>query len=248
MTDRPLLFIGSSSEALHIARNLELELDAAKVCDVERWDRDVFEPGGYTLDSLLEVASRVDFAVLIASPDDRVESRGETSHAPRDNVLLEFGMFVGVLGRQRAFLLATDRMRLPSDVNGLTRLSYSARDDGNVRKALNSTVVQIEDRVKRLGRRSATGAVSVEGSGTRRDVLEREIDLLCANARAQGWTVKANSDTTLRLRSPAGKPFSLQKSSTEATRTELRQFAARLRAAGLRVNGAVRRPVELSPL
>lgn len=248
MSDRPLLFIGSSSEALHIARNLEMELDAAKVCDVERWDRDVFEPGGYALDSLLEVASRVDFAVLIASPDDKVEVRGEESLAPRDNVLLEFGMFVGALGRQRAFLLATDRMRLPSDVNGLTRLSYSAREDGNVRKALNPTVVQIEDRVKRLGRRPIAGAVTVESPASDRDVLEREIDLICANARAQGWQVKANSDTTLRLRNPKGRPFSLQKGTTTETRTALRPFAARLRAAGLRVNSAVRRPIDSSPL
>lgn len=240
------LFIGSSSEGLNVARNLEAELEAMKVCDVERWDRDVFEPSGYTLDSLLAVAAQVDFAVLIASPDDVVESRGVSTPTARDNVLLEFGMFLGALGRQRTFLLATGDLKLPSDVVGLTRLAYSARGDGNVRKALNSTVLQLDQRVRQLGHRRAADPAS-EGPAPGGDALERELALLCDNARSQGWTVKSNNDTTLRLRDRKGRPHSMQKSTPEATRQELRRFAAELRAAGLRVNSAVRRPTETSP-
>lgn len=67
------LFIGSSAEGLDVARNLQEELEATGVCEVERWDVNVFDPGRYTLESLLEVAARVDFAVLIASPDDALQ-------------------------------------------------------------------------------------------------------------------------------------------------------------------------------
>lgn len=248
MSERPLLFIGSSSEGLEIARNLEAELDAARVCHVERWNRDVFEASGYTLDSLTRTLARVDYGLLIASPDDVVESRGVSAPAARDNVLLEFGMCLGALGRERTFLLATGEMRLPSDLRGLTRLSYSPPVDGNVQRAVNTAVLQIEKQVKTQGPRPRPGAAGATGDTTARDVLDREIDLICANARAQGWTVKANTDTTLRLRSPKGDPFSLQKGTTAGTRVELRKFASRLRAAGLRVNSAVRRPVESSPL
>lgn len=45
------------------------------MCEVDRWDDNVFEPGGYALDSLLAVAAWSTFAVLIASPDDVVVSR-----------------------------------------------------------------------------------------------------------------------------------------------------------------------------
>lgn len=247
VSSRPRLFIGSSSEGLNVARNLEAELDAMNVCDVERWDRDVFEPSGYTLDSLLTVASRVDFAVLIASPDDVVESRGVSTPSARDNVLLEFGMFVGALGRQRTFLLATGDLRLPSDVGGLTRLAYSSPTDGNVRRALNRAVLQLEQQVNTLGRLRVEEELA-GNSQPGQAAVDREIEMLCNSARAQGWTVKANSATTLRLRNPKGKPFSLQKRSAEATRTDLRAFASQLRAAGLRVNSAVRRPVGSSPL
>lgn len=245
MHDRPLLFIGSSTEALEIAQALELELEG--ICHVERWDRDVFEPGGYSLDSLRDVAMRVDYAVLIASPDDQVESRGATSFAPRDNVLLEFGMFVGVLGRTRAFLLATDELRLPSDVFGLTRLQYSKPHDGNIRRALNAAAFHLTNQMRRGGLRAERFA-GVERPTSDQDALRQEIDLLSSDARAQGWVVRTNSATTLRLRSPKGKQFTLQKGAPGVTRAELRRFVAELRSAGLRVNSAIRKPVGSSPL
>ena len=45
------------------------------------------------------------FAVLIATPDDQVRSRGADAPAPRDNVILELGLFMGGLGRPRTILV-----------------------------------------------------------------------------------------------------------------------------------------------
>ena len=109
------LFIGSSAEGHAVARNLQAELEAMSVCEVERWDQNVFEPSGYALDSLLEVAARVDFAVLVASPDDVSVSREVESPSVRDNVILEFGLFAGALGRERTYLLATGDRSLNLD-------------------------------------------------------------------------------------------------------------------------------------
>lgn len=242
------VFIGSSIEGHAVARNLQAELEAMDVCEVERWDQIVFEPSGYALDSLLEVASRVDFAVLVASPDDVVVSRGVEAPSARDNVLLEFGLFVGALGRERTYLLATadSTLKFPTDVLGLTRLPYKPRNDDNLRGAVNAAVLQIERQVKRRGRR-ARSSVASGNLMPDRTALDRELNLVCGNAVAQGWEVKANSATTLRLRSPRGRTLTLQKGKPEVTRADLRRFVAELRAAGLRVNSSVRRPVDESP-
>jgi len=242
------LFIGSSTEGHAVARNLQAELEAMGVCEVERWDQNLLEPSGYALDSLLEVAARVDFAVLVASPDDVTVGRDLESPSVRDNVVLEFGLFAGALGRERTYLLATgDRsLKLPTDVLGLTRLPFRPRSDDNLRAAVNEAALQIEQQVERRGRRER--ALVAPGSvGSQQATLDRELDLVCANAEAQGWTVKGNSRTTLRLRTPRGNTHTLAKGKPDITREELRRFAAQLRAAGLRVNNSVRRPVEESP-
>lgn len=238
------LFVGSSSEGRDVARSLQAEIVS---CEVVRWDQDVFEPSGYALDSLLNVARSVDFAVLIATPDDTTISRGVTQPSIRDNILLEFGLFASALGRERTYLLATGDLRLPTDVLGLTRLTYRTRSDGNLRAAVSDAALQVEQRVLSLGRLNHA-ARPLGGADEQRAALDSEIHRLCGNAAAQGWTVKANSVTTLRLRSPRGKVFSLSKGRPEATRASLRRFAAELRASGLRVNNSVRRPVEESPL
>ena len=116
------LFLGSSSEGREVARNLQVELGDG--IEVVRWDQSVFEPGGYTLDSLIAAATSVDFAVLVATPDDTTVSRGEMTPSARDNIVLEFGLFAGALGRKRTYLLATGELKLPTDVLGLTRLPY----------------------------------------------------------------------------------------------------------------------------
>lgn len=237
------LFLGSSSEGREVARNLQAELGG--VCEVVRWDQNVFEPSGYTLDSLLGVAASVDFAVLVATPDDTTVSRGVEASTARDNIVLEFGLFAGALGRKRTFLLATGDLRLPTDVLGLTRLPYRPQSDDNHRAAVNDAALQIEQQVRsqgRLVRESAHGS-----AGSPRAALDQELGILCANATAQGWTVKTNTATTLRLRTPRGRTLTLAKGQPESTRAELRRFAAQLRAAGLRVNTSVRRPVGESP-
>lgn len=238
------LFVGSSAEGREVAHNLQAVLEGRGVCEVEVWDQGVFEPSGYALDSLLDVAARSDFAVLVASPDDVTVSRGDTAASVRDNIVLEFGLFTGALGRQRTYLLATGSAKLPTDTLGLTRLPYRPRTDGNLRAAVNDAALQVARQVAALGRRVDGAAVRGRSDD---EALAAEIALLRANAEAQGWTVKTDSVTTLRLRSPRGRLHTLTKGRPEATRADLRRFARELRAAGVRVNQAVRRPVEASP-
>lgn len=128
---------------------------------------------------------------------------------------------------------------------GLTRLAYHPQASGNIRAAVNSAALQIQERIGSLG---PLDRGMVAGNSNRRyAAVEQEIAVLCKNAVAQGWTVKTNSATTLRFRSPRGKAFTLSKTQPDATRAELRRFAAELKAGGLRVNQSIRRPIDESP-
>jgi hypothetical protein len=243
---RPSLFIGSSSEGRGLAMHLQQALEDLGVCDVTCWDQGVFAPSGYTIESLESVAQRVDFAVLVATPDDVLTKRGREGATVRDNVIFEFGLFIGALGRSRTYFLSTggSELHLPSDLQGLTQLPYKERADGNVRAGMNGAILGVEQQVKSLGklrRDQATAGVP------ERHILDREIDVLCVSAVAQGWAIKTNSYTTLRLVSPRGKQFTLPKGPAAATREDLRTFVAELRTAGLRVNASIRRPIAESP-
>ena len=72
------------------------------------------------LDSLLHAASLYDFAVLVVTPDDLLKSRRKLYKAPRDNVLFEFGLFLGRLGPRRAFILCEETVKILSDFTGIT--------------------------------------------------------------------------------------------------------------------------------
>lgn len=157
MTNAPQqlqVFIGSSAEGLKIARTLQAELEAATDCVVKRWDTDTFAPGSITLDELIARANSVDFAILIATGEDTVTSRGTQSAAVRDNIILEFGLFLGALGRERVYLLSVGDAKLPSDLQGLTRLIYRTRPDDDIRAGLNDAVLRIEKAMTNHGPRA----------------------------------------------------------------------------------------------
>src|SRR5262245_40447898 len=131
----PHVFIGSSSEALRLAHRIGEELRRGQEFDVKVWDQNVLQSGQMLLEGLRRSVSLFDFVILLLSADDIVESREEREHAPRDNVIFELGMFMGVLGLGRAFpVVVLDRespLKLPTDVAGLlyTRLDKDKIDD-----------------------------------------------------------------------------------------------------------------------
>ena len=72
---------------------------------VKIWTDDVFEASSFPIESLERELQRVDFAVLVLSPDDKVISRDIATDAPRDNIVFELGLFMGALGHNRTFLI-----------------------------------------------------------------------------------------------------------------------------------------------
>lgn len=173
MKDRPFIFIGSSTEGLQCAKAIQqnLEHEAESII----WHQGVFGLGDGTLQSLLNLVEEIDFAVLVVTPDDVVVSREYESAAPRDNVLLELGIFLGSLGSNRTFMVV-DRsveLKIPSDLAGINPATFVPPWKGNWRSALGTASTEIETAVKSLGKRrehrhlklSASTFFDVDGAG-----------------------------------------------------------------------------------
>lgn len=123
------LFVGSSSEGLAHAKLLSSEF-ANDSFEVKLWTDDIFLPGSTNIESLESEIKRSDFAALLLSPDDRLFSRWRISKAPRDNLIFELGLFMGAIGRNRALIISPHgkRLKLPSDLDGMTGIRYSTSD------------------------------------------------------------------------------------------------------------------------
>ena len=77
----------------------------------------------------IETHAEVDFAVVLLTPDDagyRADAPGELKPRARQNVIFEFGYFIGRLGRGRVCALYKSGVELPSDVDGVV---YVSMDD-----------------------------------------------------------------------------------------------------------------------
>ncbi|MFN0076039.1 MAG: TIR domain-containing protein [Prosthecobacter sp.] len=159
---KPRAFIGSSVEGLNIAYAVQQNLlhDA----EITVWDQGVFELSSTTIESLVKVLATNDFGVFVFSADDLVKIRGKEGASVRDNVLFEFGLFIGKLGRERVFFLIPDgsELHIPSDLIGITAGKYeSNRLDGSMQAATGPASHQIRLQIKKLGAlqtRLATGS------------------------------------------------------------------------------------------
>ncbi|BCB79993.1 hypothetical protein GCM10022251_08250 [Phytohabitans flavus] len=85
---------------------------------------------------------------------DRLIERGVEHPAPRDNVIFELGLFMGRIGPSRTFFLydAARAPKRPTDVIGVTGLSYRQRDPGSIHAGdLATTAGKIKRRARELG-------------------------------------------------------------------------------------------------
>jgi predicted nucleotide-binding protein len=154
-TPRPALFVGSSSEGLRIAQTVQLLLD--HTCEVTLWTQGLVDPSRGTLESLVRAAPGFDFAVLVLTADDLNITRGSCRAAARDNVLMEVGLFAAALGCDRVFILfdRANRPTLPTDLAGITPVTYEPHVTGNLVSALGASCTIVQNVVEKLGIRPA---------------------------------------------------------------------------------------------
>jgi hypothetical protein len=127
--DKPRIFLGSSATQTKLLQSMTRGLE--DIARVEPWTAS-FNPGTSTLERLLELTRQVDFAAFVFARDDwTIKSAGAAEQAggpgqaaPRDNVVFEAGLFGGVLGMRRTFILHANGAKLPTDLLGLTCIRY----------------------------------------------------------------------------------------------------------------------------
>jgi hypothetical protein len=140
--EKPRIFLGSSGKQAKLLQALTRGLE--DVAHVEPWTTS-FNPGTTTLERLLELTREVDFAAFVFAQDDWTTNTPAEAPAPtpsqaspRDNVVFEAGLFGGVLGMRRTFILHASGSKLPTDLLGLTCVRY----DGSAAAAVIKGVCQ----------------------------------------------------------------------------------------------------------
>jgi predicted nucleotide-binding protein len=146
---KPRVFIGSSSEGVDYAENLNIRL--SHDCETVLWRAGAFHVSEAYMESLEKGLANVEFAVLVVTPDDVRDKRGVEGRIPRDNVIFELGLFMGRLGRERTFIVTDPKMNveLPTDLLGITVAEFdSNRSDGNLENAILPAATKIVHAIK----------------------------------------------------------------------------------------------------
>jgi CRP/FNR family transcriptional regulator, cyclic AMP receptor protein len=150
--ERPVVFIGSSSEARTVATSISRFLARDPVV-ARVWHQGVFGASKVAIESLEEMSRAADFAVLILSADDTTKTRGRRVAAPRDNVVFELGLFVGAIERIRTLLLVEEKkgLRIPPDLYGVTYLPFSRSTAAERRRTIAKAADEVRTRIAELG-------------------------------------------------------------------------------------------------
>jgi Predicted nucleotide-binding protein containing TIR-like domain len=171
--EKPRIFLGSSGKQAELVQALTRGLE--DVARVDPWTTS-FNPGTTTLERLVELAHEVDFAAFVFAQDDwtavsppvsPAEESGQAS--PRDNVVFEAGLFGGVLGMRRAFILHANGAKLPTDLLGLTSIRYA---DANSAAELEAINQKLRKAIEDLGRVARIEGLWWQFSLTERSVRE----------------------------------------------------------------------------
>lgn len=106
---------------------------------LRRWDLepiilDQQASGGQTIiEKLEEYGSDVGYAIVLATPDDEGKAKPEADYKSRvrQNVVLELGMFLAKLGRNRVAILLKEAVNFekPSDIQGLIYIPFQNKVD-----------------------------------------------------------------------------------------------------------------------
>lgn len=191
---KPRIFLGSSGKQSKFLQALTRGLE--DVADVEPWTV-TFNPGTTTLGRLVELTREVDFAAFVFAQDDWTSAEpgavaptaaaGQAS--PRDNVVFEAGLFGGVLGMERTFILHANGAKLPTDLLGLTAVRYGDATKAAEVKAVNQ---KLRKAIEDLGGLSRIEGLWWQFSITERSSLEPSAVSLLRISRGRDRMLEVN--------------------------------------------------------
>ena len=188
--DKPGIFLGSSGKQKKLLDSLARGLE--DIANVHPWTT-VFNPGTTTLDRLVELTREVDFAAFVFARDDWTTAAstatpaGSAQASPRDNVVFEAGLFGGVLGMHRTFILHANESKLPTDLLGLTAVRY---DDALTPAAMRTVNQKLRTAIETVGRLSRVEGLWWQLSLTERSPLEPSAVSLLRISRGRDGTLE----------------------------------------------------------
>jgi len=120
------VFIGSSTDSLALVQMIGAWIERAGHQPVPWNGPDLFIAGDFVLERLVKISRTIDAAILVFAESDRVGGPGERTTQPRDNVLIEYGLFIGALGKENTIVCVDGNPKLPTDLGGVVTVDISA--------------------------------------------------------------------------------------------------------------------------
>lgn len=106
---------------------------------LRRWDLNPIildqqaSAGQTIIEKLEEYAENIGYAIVLATPDDegRAKDDSDLKSRVRQNVVLELGMFLAKLGREKVAILLKEKsdFEKPSDIHGLIYIPFKDKVD-----------------------------------------------------------------------------------------------------------------------
>jgi predicted nucleotide-binding protein len=122
------VFIGSSKEAIKEMERIAIFLEEFD-CEVITWNNPkTFVAGDFTLESLVDISNIVDAAIFVFNGEDETWYRDSIVKSVRDNVLLEYGLFLGAKGRKNSIFMCKNKPKIATDLLGVNYLDGEKRD------------------------------------------------------------------------------------------------------------------------
>lgn len=142
------IFMGSSVEAKDYMEEIASKLEDLGT-EPLLWSatgKNIFIPGTNTIDALIAITKRVQAAVFIFNEDDKIwneTSALESSNTVRDNVLFEYGLFMGALSKENVCFICKGKPKLASDLKGITYIDGGSGEN-NVKLKLKDWINAIK--------------------------------------------------------------------------------------------------------
>lgn len=212
MSEKPTVFIASSSEAISVAEAVHIKLE--QETRVKLWEN-AFDLSSVTITTLINKTKEADYAVFVFHADDKTLIREKEYSSVRDNVVLELGMFIGSIGLEKCFILvpksAETVFRLPTDLAGVTATFYDDKEP-DVTDAVTGSCAKIKQAIKKLEAQKQKIEVTSETQ-----VLQKQLN----DSQSQIWHMshevqRANEQSQSLLESIKHHFFSLAKPATPA--------------------------------
>lgn len=137
------IFLGSSRESLNDLKKIAIWIEETGHDPVLWNDPTLFLPGYSILSELIKLSNSVDAAIFLFNEDDKIWYRGSKLSQPRDNVLFEYGLFMGKLGENKSIICYKGDTKIPTDVSGIIYANISEKSINRARIAIESWINNI---------------------------------------------------------------------------------------------------------